>query len=341
MPRRRQFRAQRLASRARRRHRNNALIRQRRLNAHIRDEGVRNAAAQQTERSQRLPTEHPTAADDSTEEKPQCSVCSVSARTTTHQTVGMPRTLYLKVGARYMMTYNLDTSDSLTNGATGRLLQVEMGQCRQGETNETKPLHVWMLFDEQEVGMKMRRRFSSISIRKHYPTNRTPLEPIIVPIKRSKGSNLQVLRKQFPLVPAEAMTIHKSQGQTYPSVVLHTAQRMNRALLYVALSRVTSLSGLYIIGEFKTPRQIATQRSATGRAKAAGATLTAAHIPISSNRAQRCPGYISQCAKLGKTPRPNRERRRLHSERRNTSRRDLVSGSRRNSYQRLPHGCTC
>ncbi|VDN22145.1 unnamed protein product [Gongylonema pulchrum] len=65
MPRRRQFRAQRLVSRVHRRQRNNALIRQRRSNAHIRDEGARNTAAQQTVRSQPLPTEHPTAADDS------------------------------------------------------------------------------------------------------------------------------------------------------------------------------------------------------------------------------------------------------------------------------------
>jgi hypothetical protein len=40
------------------------------------------------------------------------------------------------------------------------------------------------------------------------------VEPITVPTERTKNSNLQVMGKQFPLVPYEAMTIHKSQGQT-------------------------------------------------------------------------------------------------------------------------------
>ncbi|VDN26502.1 unnamed protein product [Gongylonema pulchrum] len=118
--------------------------------------------------------------------------------------MGLPRSLYLKVGGRYMIIYNLDTSDGLTNGATGRLVQIDMGN--QGR----KPSRVWIVFDEPEVGCNARRRYSSIISRNQYPQNWTPVEPTVVSIKRNRTSNLQVLRKQFPLLPAEAMTIHKS-----------------------------------------------------------------------------------------------------------------------------------
>lgn len=53
------------------------------------------------------------------------------------------------------------------------------------------------------------------------------------------------------MVIAEALTIHKSQGSTYENVVVHLPSRYERALVYVALSRATTLNGLYLIGKFK------------------------------------------------------------------------------------------
>lgn len=80
------------------------------------------------------------------------------------------------------------------------------------------------------------------------PKNWTPITALTV--KTKKNSNLKVNRKQFPLIVAHAITIHKSQGLSLDNVVVHIKGRMTRELLYVACSRAKSLEGLFIIGKF-------------------------------------------------------------------------------------------
>lgn len=53
-------------------------------------------------------------------------------------------------------------------------------------------------------------------------------------------------RTQFLLVPASAITIHKSQGGTFDTVVYDHAKAHPQKLVYVDLSRVTTLQGLYL-----------------------------------------------------------------------------------------------
>ncbi|KAJ8050620.1 ATP-dependent DNA helicase PIF1 [Holothuria leucospilota] len=62
-----------------------------------------------------------------------------------------------------------------------------------------------------------------------------------------KKTSSLCLRKQFPLRPAAAKTIHRSQGDTLTKAVVDfSAKNLPYHMHYVALSRVTSLSGLYI-----------------------------------------------------------------------------------------------
>lgn len=51
---------------------------------------------------------------------------------------------------------------------------------------------------------------------------------------------------QFPIVPAYAITIHKSQGQTFDRVNIIDGCCWDNGQLYVALSRARSLDGLFI-----------------------------------------------------------------------------------------------
>ncbi|CAH0390253.1 unnamed protein product [Bemisia tabaci] len=55
------------------------------------------------------------------------------------------------------------------------------------------------------------------------------------------------------MTPAEAITIYKSQGGTYSKVSVYLSQDLKRNDIYVAFSRRTALSGLYIIGNFQPP----------------------------------------------------------------------------------------
>eukprot|EP00111_Clytia_hemisphaerica_P014933 TCONS_00043982-protein len=59
---------------------------------------------------------------------------------------------------------------------------------------------------------------------------------------------------QFPIVPSYACTVHKVQGLTLEKIVvsfqLNKQTYFNPGQIYVALSRVTSLNGLYLTGNY-------------------------------------------------------------------------------------------
>ena len=58
--------------------------------------------------------------------------------------------LKLKIGAKIMMTYNVDTSDGLTNGARGELL----GMIEDAKGNISKLV---LNFEKESVGRQKRR----------------------------------------------------------------------------------------------------------------------------------------------------------------------------------------
>ena len=60
--------------------------------------------------------------------------------------------------------------------------------------------------------------------------------------------NFSVYRKQFPLVLAYAVTIHKSQGLSLDCAILDLSDNVfSPGMAYVALSRVRTLSGVHLI----------------------------------------------------------------------------------------------
>ena len=60
--------------------------------------------------------------------------------------------------------------------------------------------------------------------------------------------NFDVFRKQFPLILAFAITIHKCQGLSLDSAIIDLSDKISDdGMTYVALSRFKTLSGVHFI----------------------------------------------------------------------------------------------
>ena len=75
----------------------------------------------------------------------------------------------------------------------------------------------------------------------------TPIQPVVKEFAAGPNGQAQIQRYQFPLRPAHAKSIHRSQGDTLDKAVvdLKTSRKINH-IHYVALSRLKSLDGLHI-----------------------------------------------------------------------------------------------
>ena len=75
----------------------------------------------------------------------------------------------------------------------------------------------------------------------------TPIKPVTTQFSVGKTKSAQVVRKQFPLRPAAAKTVHRSQGDTQTQIVANlNTKRVIPHIHYVALSRVITMEGLHI-----------------------------------------------------------------------------------------------
>jgi hypothetical protein len=163
----------------------------------------------------------------------------------------------LKIEAKYMLLVNLNVSDGLTNDSTGILKKISFDKLKRAHI-------IWILFDNSNIGQVTRKNYLHVMRDLNIADiNFTPIENYMSVISKSKpkiDGPLQVHRYQFPITCAEAITIHKSQGLTLPSVVVKLTSnnniRIDRRLLYVGCSRASSLEGLYLDGTFVAPSRI-------------------------------------------------------------------------------------
>jgi hypothetical protein len=141
-----------------------------------------------------------------------------------------PRRLDLRLGARVMVVANLDVSAGLVNGALGTVVNmhddaVSVELDRTGETHLLRP-HA---FDWKGLAVDFDRIHGET-----VEQSRLPRRTKII------GSFLQV-----PLILAWGVTIHKAQGATLDQVSIDfRAPYFSPGQAYVALSRLTSISGL-------------------------------------------------------------------------------------------------
>ena len=156
------------------------------------------------------------------------------------------KNLTLKIGVKLMLTYNIDTSDGLTNGARGELIGVQVD-----EKGAVRKLII--RFENELVGQERRSKFPEIQIR--YKGG-TVIEKVkfSFSISKSKKNLINTATViQFPVKLAFASTAHKVQGATVPKprkVIICTSDSFAAAMIYVEISRVCALSQLYFLNEF-------------------------------------------------------------------------------------------
>ena len=154
-------------------------------------------------------------------------------------TGGLASVIHMAIGAKVMLIRNIDVTDGLVNGAQG----IVVGMTRMG----TDVSVISVKFDHPTVGAKARANSKFVSEVRTFP-QATPIEKSEISFTvNKKNRGLTISRHQFPLKLAWACTIHKVQGLTVSKIVVSFKNRFNDGQAYVALSRVRSADGLFLL----------------------------------------------------------------------------------------------
>ena len=160
------------------------------------------------------------------------------------ETGGLALLLHLKIVARVMITANLDIPDRLINGQLGIVKHVKF--------EHGKVTTIYLKLDDHKAGLKeingcdaLARQNKWVPIKRH---------EALIYIKTSKCSSSQSIRRtQFPLL-SWGCTVHKVLGLSLSKGVvsfdLEKQKSFNQGQMYVAISRITNINNLFLIGEY-------------------------------------------------------------------------------------------
>ncbi|XP_061173536.1 uncharacterized protein LOC133182702 [Saccostrea echinata] len=157
------------------------------------------------------------------------------------KTAGLAKNVPIALRLQYEITANLCVEDGLTNGTSCKAEYIE----RRQESTE-RPSIIWVSFDDRNTGKLWRYQYRHL-FGPEVDKSWTP----IFDVRRSfQYLRHTVVRIQFPLRLSAAKTIHKSQGDTMVQAVINLDMNPKFTLPhihYVALSRVTKITGLHIL----------------------------------------------------------------------------------------------
>ena len=141
---------------------------------------------------------------------------------------GLPSSLQISLGTRVMLLRNLLTEEGLVNGAMGVVVHMDIvdGVLKT----------VYVKFDDSTVGRRFQEAIHDNSI------------PVCEYRQEFLYKGRYIDRVTFPIIPCWATTVHKTQGISLESAVVSLGAKLFQAgQAYVAISRVRSLEGLYVL----------------------------------------------------------------------------------------------
>ena len=168
----------------------------------------------------------------------------------------------LVVGARVSLCYNLSVEVGLVNGAIGTVYDIiPFNYSNNNELEISQQLSVTS--KDVAAEQNLRPFIVLVQFDEAYYSNDAPslLDEIkrVVPIMSTAShysfllhipsKRIRVTREQIPLRLSYAMTVHKTQGLTFSSILIDLASASRfPGGVYVALSRVRRLKDVHIIG---------------------------------------------------------------------------------------------
>ena len=142
-----------------------------------------------------------------------------------------------------MLATNLDILEKLSNGKIGMVAHIKL---ENGQVTT-----VYIKLDDELAGTKLISSDNLAKRIKAIPLKRTEATINIHP---NKTNSPAIKRTQFPFMLAWVCTVHKVQGNQFKEAVINfeliKQRRFNNGQIYVGHSRVTSLDGMYLTGEF-------------------------------------------------------------------------------------------
>lgn len=151
--------------------------------------------------------------------------------------------LPLVVGMPVMVTSNFDVEGGVVNGCAGTLVSIRYWVDSEGERHALSCV----------IRSNTFRGDALPTLQEHDAVAIADDKPIRF-VHPASGKKCTIKRFQLPVLPAFAMTAHKSQGLTLPSAMIDLESCRGLESPYVMISRVKSLDDLLIMRPFAKDR---------------------------------------------------------------------------------------
>jgi ATP-dependent DNA helicase PIF1 len=162
-----------------------------------------------------------------------------------------PSRLEIKYGMPVILLANIDVDAGLVNGSQGRVVGFSAGSLSmKAREQKLAQSGEFSRMEEHQITLWAQQQTTAFLL----PVVRfeNNVQQIVYPVCQDTELGdpppfSVVARTQIPLLPAWAITIHKSQGMTLEKAVVNVEHIFEPQMAYVALSRVRSLEGLKVV----------------------------------------------------------------------------------------------